>query len=131
MSGRGLLSRLGSGDGALAPPPELQESIVHHLRVLLNTRRGEGVTVPDFGLVDFTDLAHQFPAAVQTLQQSIRATLQQYEPRLKNVVVRHTQHDDPLVLRFEISGQLAERGARVATLRFSTLMSPGGGFQVW
>ena len=61
------------------------DSIIEHLRGLLNTRQGEAPAVPDFGVVDFTDLVHNFPEAIQTLQRCIRTTILQYEPRLKNV----------------------------------------------
>jgi type VI secretion system protein len=105
-------------------------SIVEHLRVLLNTRKGDSVTVPNFGVVDFTDLVHSFPTAVQTLQVTIRATVLEYEPRLRNVSVRHVPDDDPLVLRFEITAQPADRSAR-GMLRFRTQMSPGGKVEVW
>jgi type VI secretion system protein len=85
-------------------PPDEVGSIIEHLRVLLNTRKGEAVTVPGFGLVDFSDLVHSFPASVTTLQASIRATILEYEPRLKNVTA--------------------------GTLRFHTQVSPGGQFRV-
>lgn len=130
MSGRGLLSRLEGGAGGLLPPASPQESIAGHLRVLLNTRVGEAATVPRFGVADFTDLAHQFPGAIQTLQQSIRTTLQEFEPRLKGVGVRWVPDEDPLTLRFEITAQLAE-GAGRGAVRFSTVMAAGGSFEVW
>ncbi len=127
MAGRGLLSRLQAG---AATELEATDSITAHLRVLLNTRKGEAVTAPGFGIVDFTDLVHGFPNSIQTLLQSIRATVLEFEPRLKNVTVRHAPSDNPLILRFEITAQLAEKGAK-GTLRFQTQMSSGGQIEVW
>lgn len=102
------------------------ESIIEHLRDLLNTRQGEAVTVPDFGVVDFTDLVHNFPDAIQLLQRSIRATILQYEPRLKNVVVQHVRDEnDLLVLKFQISAQVASKTGRGA-VRFETQLRAGG-----
>jgi type VI secretion system protein len=125
---RGLLDRLNSGG---SEPPDEVASIIEHLRVLLNTRKGEAVTVPGFGLVDFSDLVHSFPTSVSTLQASIRATILEYEPRLKNVTVRAVPDHDPLVLKFEISGQPVQRNGRSAgTLRFHTQVTPGGQFRV-
>jgi type VI secretion system protein len=122
MSGRGLLSRI----SARAPGPiDPIASIAAHLRVLLNTRRGDSVTVPDFGILDFADVVHDFPGGIQQLAKSIRATVMQHEPRLRNVAVRHVRDENPLTLRFEITAQLAEaRGAR--TLRFATTVRTGG-----
>jgi len=130
VAGRGLLSRIESEEGTSTRDVDVSTSIVEHLRVLLNTRKGDSVTVPNFGVVDFTDLVHSFPSAVQTLQATIRATVLEYEPRLRNISVRHVPDEDPLVLRFEITAQPADRNAR-GVLRFRTQMTPGGKVEVW
>lgn len=123
--GRGLLSRIASKDPRHARADNDVESILHHLRDLLNTRQGEAITVPDFGVVDFTDLVHNFPDAIQLLQRSIRATILQYEPRLKNVVVQHVRDDEQLILKFQISAQVASKSGRGA-VRFETQLRAGG-----
>lgn len=123
--GRGLLSRIAAKDPRQARGDNEIDSILHHLRDLLNTRQGESVTVPDFGVVDFTDLVHNFPDAIQTLQRSIRATILQYEPRLKNVVVQHVRDDELLILKFQISAQIATKSGRGA-VRFETQLRAGG-----
>ena len=130
MAGRGLLSRIESEQGTSSRDADVASSIVEHLRVLLNTRRGDSVTVPGFGVVDFTDLVHSFPSSIQTLQAAIRATILEFEPRVRNVSVRHVPDEDPLLLRFEITAQPADRGAR-GVLRFRTQMAPGGKIEVW
>lgn len=122
MAGRALLSRLAGRD---TDRIDAVQSIGAHLRVLLNTRRGDSATAPDFGILDFTDVVHEFPGGVQQLAKSIRATLLQYEPRLKSVSVRHVPDENPLTLRFEISGQLAD-GRSSRTVRFATTVKPGG-----
>lgn len=128
MGGRGLLSRLQTGGGS---PPDETASILEHLRVLLNTRKGESPTVPGFGLVDFTDLVHAFPSAINTIQSSIRATILEFEPRLRNVTVRHVADSDPLVLKFEVAAQPVQRGPRApGLLRFETQVTVGGRFEV-
>jgi type VI secretion system protein len=127
---RGLLSRIEARLGGTERGSDISQSIVEHLRVLLNTRKGGSATVPGFGIVDFTDLVHAFPASIQTLQSAIRATVLEFEPRLRNVSVRHLPDEDPLVLRFEITAQLVGQGAR-GGLRFRTQVSPGGKVEVW
>lgn len=125
MTARGLLSRIASGSS----PGDEAESILEHLRALLNTRRGDAVCAPGYGVVDFTDVVHDMPGATQVLVSSIRATILEHEPRLRNVTVRAVGGDDELMLRFEISAQLAgERSGR--TLRFTTLIRPGGRYDV-
>ena len=123
MAGRGILSRL-----TQAGPTDEVESVLEHLRVLLNTRQGESLCAPGFGVLDLSDVIHSFPLAYADLAQSIRATIAEYEPRLKNVTVRHVP-DDGLVLRFEIGAQIAgPRGNR--GVRFATTVRPGGRYDV-
>jgi type VI secretion system protein len=120
MPGRGLLSRI-----AGASPVDDAESIAAHLRALLNTRCGGAVAAPRYGVTDFADLAHAFPGATAELARSIRATILEFEPRLRNVSVRQLPGEGGLSLRFEINAQLArEHGSR--HLRFATTVRPGG-----
>ena len=124
---RGLLSRIGEGDAGVARPERKADEVAEPLRVLLNSRHGDAVTVSDFGLVDFTDLVHNFPDAIHTLSRAIRETIETYEPRLEGVSIREVPSEDPLVLRFEITAHLVGDGS---TLRFRTRVTPGGQFDV-
>lgn len=123
MLRRGLLSRLGSDDPAR--PVDEVASILGNLRVILNTRVGDSPAVPDFGIVDFCDLVHDFPDAAQAIQRSIRATLAAYEPRLCNVRVRMVPSEDPLKLVFEVTARLTHDRRR-GLVRVRTEVSPGG-----
>lgn len=122
MGARGVLSRLGA-QAPGARRDDVTESIIEHLRVLLNTRRGEAVTAPRYGVPDFTDLAHNFPGGIQVLQRGIRDTILEFEPRLKNVVVRHVPDDEALVLRFEITAKVADDNR---ILKVQTRVNAGG-----
>ena len=125
-TGRGLLSRIGTAGQSSRHPDEIA-SIVEHLRVLLNSRRGQSPAATDFGLPDFTDLAHSLPGSLATLQKAIRDTVLQFEPRLQNVSVRHLSDDEALVLRFEITARLRDEGR---TLKLQTRVMAGGKFDV-
>jgi type VI secretion system protein len=105
MAVRGLLSRLTSSD-PLRPPDEVQ-SILENLRAILNTRVGDSQAASEFGIIDLADLVHNFPNAAQIMEKSIRATVAEYEPRLKQVRVRLVPSDDPLTLVFEIAARLS------------------------
>ncbi|WAS95838.1 type VI secretion system baseplate subunit TssE [Nannocystis punicea] len=122
---RGLLARLSTGGQRIG---EL-ESIVTHLQELLNTRSGESLSAPDFGIVDFADVVHNFPEATQVLQQSIRATILKYEPRLRNVSVHPVPSGDTLMIAFEVSARLAS-GAQRGVFRVRTEMTSTGKIQV-
>jgi type VI secretion system protein len=110
----------GSGVRAVS----LMESVAAHLRVLLNSRQGEAAIAPTFGVSDFASLVHS-PQSPQALASSLRATILEYEPRLKNVVVRQVEGGDPLVLSFEITAAIAAKGSR-EVLKFKTQVSPAG-----
>jgi type VI secretion system protein len=104
------------------------DAVIEHLRVLLNTRRGEAPTVPGYGVPDFSDVVHSFPNGIQSLQKAIRETIMEFEPRLKSVQVRHVlNEEDVLTLRFEITGRLAE-GNRL--LKLQTRVQAGGKINV-
>jgi len=125
---RGLLDRLAAGE--TGREQDAVDSIGRHLRVLLNTRRGDSVSAPEFGIPDFSDLVHGFPESLAILQHAVKTTILEHEPRVRSVVVRHVPDEGALVIRFEISAQLAHRyGSR--TLRFRTELSPGGHVEIW
>jgi len=104
-------------------------SIVGNLRALLNTRLGDSMAAHGFGVVDFVDLIHQFPTAAQTIQRSIRDTITQFEPRLRNVRVRIADSGDPLTLAFEVSARMVGDKRR-GLVRVRTEMSQGGRVKV-
>ena len=123
MAGRGLLSRI-----AGAEPRDEIESIVEHVRVLLNTRVGDAICAPTLGVPNFADIVHTFPGAKRQLASAIRDTILEHEPRLSAVIVRHVPSEDVLLLRFEIFAQRAGRGGK--QLRMSTTVRPGGRIDV-
>lgn len=127
MAARGLLSRLASSDPSR--PVDEVHSIVGNLRALLNTRLGDSMAARGFGVVDFVDLVHLFPSASQIVQRSIRATIAEYEPRLRNVRVRLVPSNDPLSLAFEVSARLAGDRRR-GLVRVRTEMCQGGRVKV-
>jgi len=119
---RGLLHRLGQRARPRGSDPSAD--VASHLHALLNTRAGSAPGCAAFGMLDFSDLIHSFPKGVPTLAASIRTTILAYEPRLKNVSVRHVPDDDVQRLKFEITAQLAD-GPKT-TVRFRTEVSPSG-----
>jgi type VI secretion system protein len=75
---------------------------------------------------DFNDLVVQFPEAILEIQRAIKLSIEQYEPRLKNVRIKHVPDDDnPLNLRFEITAQLVTSEGKTA-LWFETFLDTAG-----
>ena len=122
---RGLMQRLGGTARSRAGGSSDHASVLEHLRVLLNTRRGDSEAAPDFGIPDFTDYLHNVPNALLELQIALQQTIARYEPRLTQIVVRAVDVDPAsLVLYFEVSAKVT--GARDQPLRFVTRMVRGG-----
>ncbi|WP_224247245.1 type VI secretion system baseplate subunit TssE [Hyalangium gracile] len=131
MTNRGLFSRLKSGDVHTSRRGDPLEAVTEHLRMLFNTRKGESVSAPGFGIMDFNDIIHTFPSAIERMQMSLRQAIQDYEPRLKNVVVLHVPDElDPTSLKFEVSAQLMERGSR-RPIRFFTRLGRNSQVEPW
>ncbi|MCA9577111.1 MAG: type VI secretion system baseplate subunit TssE [Myxococcales bacterium] len=119
---RGFIDRIGTGLREV----DVVRSVVEHLAILLNTRAGEAVTVPDFGLQDLTDLVHELPEGIHTIQQGMRNVILKYEPRLSNVSVRHLPDDSSLVLRFEVVARVKD--SKRSLIRLHTAMKSDGRF---
>jgi len=76
------------------------------------------LTCPQYGTATVSEMVHAFPDAIAEMARSIRATISEYEPRLKNVRIVHIPAED-LTLRYEISAQLVAEGQPIP-VRFET-----------
>ncbi|BBA68973.1 type VI secretion system baseplate subunit TssE [Geobacter sulfurreducens] len=102
----------------------LVDSILAHVRRIINTRRGSVPIAPDFGIPDMLDVLQSYPDSVREIERSIRAAIQGFEPRLADVRVAFVpQEDDVLALRFAISARLGSDGGAVC---FETLVDTDG-----
>lgn len=119
---RGLLARIADG-GRI----DDSESILAHLRALLNARRGEALSAPSFGVPDLSDFVDGVPNGGQRLAAVIRSAILEHEPRLQAVCVRHVAAEGELALRFEIS---ARRGECGAPLRVDAAVRADGAVEV-
>jgi type VI secretion system lysozyme-like protein len=111
---RGLLHRIASDEPAR--PLDQVESILAHLRAILNTERGDGHTHPELG-VCLQSLLVRWPASRAEVLRELRACIEEYEPRLSDVrvdtipgeahrlaVVIHARlADQPLQIRTELA----------------------------
>lgn len=105
-------------------------SILHHLQRLLNARRGTAAAQMDYGIPDPYEVLHGHADAIGQMAKAIKATVEKFEPRLKDVQVRHVANaDDVLTLRFQIVGQLASSKER-APVVFETHVGHTGRIQI-
>jgi type VI secretion system protein len=86
------------------------QSIQQHLELLLNSRPDSCRCAPTLGLVDFNATALGCADLHTRLAEEIRQCITHYEPRLQQVRVSSTerpeQAQNPLVLQFQIEGQI-------------------------
>lgn len=107
---------------------DLEAAVIAHLVRMLNTRQGSSLTCPDYGLIEVSEVLHDFPDAIGIVQRAIKNSIQQYEPRLKNVQVRHIKNEvtHNMMLEFEITGQIQYPDGRRTGFRFSTAVDTSG-----
>ncbi len=134
MFERRLLERLEAPDNTerrlKVDPSALSESVLGHLKLIFNTRQGSSETRTDLGMPDFNDLSTRFPDAIPIIGRAIKYQLDNFEPRLKNVSVKHVPDPtNPLSLYFQISAQLALPDEDVR-LNFDTVLGDDGYFRM-
>jgi len=123
---KALLERIAdlSPPGVTAPTPQTaRDSILEHLRCLLNTRVGSVLTRPDYGLEPLADImARSGKAGVVA---AIRRLIETFEPRLEPgiEIASFERATDPFVLRLEVVCRLKQTRQRV---RFETLVDSFG-----
>jgi type VI secretion system protein len=109
----------------------LIDSVIAHLRCILNTRQGSVPLDPLFGVPDFTNLAGGLSAgSVRDIEVSIRQVITRYEPRLRAPqVALRADAGDPMSLRFDVDGRLEVDGQEIP-LQLSTIVGGNGKISV-
>lgn len=101
------------------------DSICRHLQVMLNSRVGTSLTVPDFGTPDFTELSRGLQKT-QKFQEELRRCIDKYELRLKDVQVTFTPDESkPFTMHFDIKGTMIIDGEERPTRFRSTVQNTG------
>jgi type VI secretion system protein len=108
---------------------QLADSILRHLRKMLNTRQGHVLAQPEYGMPDVTEFIQSLPDMVDAVQRGIRNSIEKFEPRLRNVTVTYAPSDDRMNVRFEITGELVTEKEE-ASVWFETAVSPSGHIEV-
>jgi type VI secretion system protein len=104
----------------------LAESVVEHLKKMLNTRQGEGLTVPDYGIPALADVRQNHPDSIVQLQHAIQDSIERYEPRLRDVSVKYIPYEeDPFQIRFEVNARLVSEGQQFP-FRAETMLDASG-----
>lgn len=110
-----LLERIRNGERDLSrrgaeDPQRISDSVLEHLRRILNTRQGCVPIADDYGVPEFTEYLHLGAEVYRELEKVLRATIQKYEPRLKGVRVSFLPEEEDrlaLHLQFHVVAKLA------------------------
>jgi len=105
---------------------EIADSVLRHLRKMLNTRQGQAAIAPEYGMPDVTDYVQNLSEAVDRFRLAIKSSIEMYEPRLKRpvrITFANSEYDWP-DLRFEIVAKL--RSDDRVQIRFETTVEPSG-----
>ncbi len=107
-------------------PTRIIDSVLRHLSLILNTRRGSAQIAEDFGLPDFTEFLRAYPDSIRDMERTVRRTILKYEPRLAGVRVRFVpREEDALSLRFQITAGLAI-GEKKSPVIFESIVGSDG-----
>ncbi len=112
---------------------DVEAEVAKHLQEMLNTRAGASLSAPEYGMVEISDMLHDFPDAMGVMQRAIKNSITKYEPRLRNVQVRLVQPDEDeqqLYVHFEISAQLVHPNGDRQPVRFSTSVDESSNVRV-
>jgi len=106
----------------------LRRSIMGNLADILNSRTGMAPAQPELGTPAPSELIHDYPACIPTLQKVLERCITRYEPRLTEVRVLHVPDGNPLSILFQINARLTV-GNRSA-LNFKTHVNQTGRMQM-
>lgn len=92
-----------------SPDRQLRDSIVLHLRQLLNTRAGSVPVDPNYGMPDMSNIAGSFAlGTTESLSEAIVRQVSRYEKRLQGPQVTvEEEKREVITLRFELAGKVA------------------------
>lgn len=77
----------------LTEDQKLSLSIIENLRMILTTRRGSILHLPDFGISDILQIYIASDNPVETLKKEIKDVILKYEPRISDVKIENSEFD--------------------------------------
>ena len=101
-----LLEKFGRHSGQQSENPELK-SIISNLNNVLNTRKGYGSVLSDFGIRDMNEFVSRDHIALAVMEE-VKANIRKYEPRVELVSIIRVDDKNPLRLSFQIECRVQE-----------------------
>jgi len=101
-----LLRKFMNHAGSRNEDPELN-SIISNLNNILNTRKGYGSILKDFGIRDMNEFLSREHIALAVIEE-VKTNIARYEPRVELVEITRVDDNNPLRLSFQIKCLLRE-----------------------
>ena len=81
----------------LSEDQKLSLSIIENLRMILGTRKGSVVHLPDFGMPDILQLYMEYGNPIESLKKDLHDVILKYEPRIGEVRFEETEFDQKIL----------------------------------
>ena len=81
----------------LTEEQKLRYSIIENLRMVLSTRQGSVLHLPDFGMPDILKLYFDSNNSIEPIKKQIHDVILKYEPRIGDVQVQKTEFNHELM----------------------------------
>lgn len=122
--------RLGGGFNEFIDASSVDvDSILEHLRNILNSRHGSVMIAENYGMPDLTNFpGENLGASVKELERIMKITIEKYEPRLTNVRISYNpESSGGLALKFGLSAEIsATYGEKRLPIFFETVITSDG-----
>jgi len=101
---------------------KLRQSIIENLQMVLKTRQGSVIHLPDFGMPDILHVYFESGNSIDPIKKQIRDTILKYEPRISDVRIDKTDFDQKnMRISFKIVASIKESvNQEVLLTEFST-----------
>lgn len=120
----------GSGTGGFIDSDEIDvDSILEHLRNILNSRHGSVMIADNYGMPDLTNFpGENLGASVKELEKIMKSTVEKYEPRLTNVRISYDpESSSGFSLKFGLSAEVsAAYSSKRSPIFFETVITSDG-----
>lgn len=137
MSAERLLKRIrywGRGDVesvSRIDASEYKKSVLEDIKDLYNTQKGTVLISNEMGVPDFTSMLNRLgPNEIETITQSLREVTEKYEPRMKNVTVRHHPREEEYgVMRFLVNAGMSFKENDIA-IEYAAIVQGNGSVEI-
>jgi type VI secretion system protein len=95
-----LFSKFGDSSSVVDKKDDIKD-IIENLNYVLNTKKGYGSFLPDFGIRDMNEYSSRDQLAA-VIMEEVKFNIERYEPRLQLLKISIEKNDDPFRISFKI-----------------------------